>query len=92
MIYGTSNSGSALEELRPVTPTAIAHFDLETLTMEDYGPCVCTELLVSYSFLYVQNPGPTDRLITYSYIHICFSCLTPLLYITADMQRSFEIS
>ena len=82
MIYRTSNSGPGLEELRPVSPTAIAHFVLETLLkMEGYRSCVRTELLVSYSFPYVQNPGPTVRLITYSYIHICFSCLTLLCYI-----------
>jgi hypothetical protein len=40
MIYRTSNSGPGLDELRPVSPTAIAHFVLETfLKIEGYGPC-----------------------------------------------------
>jgi hypothetical protein len=78
MIYRTSNSGPVLEKLRPFSPTAIAHFVLETfLKWKVTDRVVYTEYLVSYSFLCVQDPGPTVRLITYSYIHICFSYPTP---------------
>jgi len=82
MIYHTSNSRPGLEKRRPASPTAIVHFLLETfLKMEGYGSC-CLYSIASYSFLCVQNPGPTVRLIPYSYFFlISYSAMFYLLRI-----------
>jgi hypothetical protein len=90
MIYRTSNYGPGIADLRPDGPTAIVHFVLETLKMEGV---VCTELLISYSFLCGQNTGPTARLITYSYLFLMsYSGAFFSPWITAVIQHSFEIS